>query len=263
MRILCVVKRVPDSRAAIKLRPDGRGIDTAGLKYVCDPFDEFGVAEAVQLRQERGDVEEIVALAAGPKEVAETLRVCLAMGADRGVHVCSDTIDPHDELGVARVLAAAFRRLGGGFDLILCGKQAIDNDAGEVGPALAEHLELPHVGAVTRLEVAGDGGSFRAHRRIEGAEEIVEVQLPALVTCEKGLIEPKHPPLPKLMKAKKQPLETLTSADLSALGETNNGTPLAQLTPPPRRPPCRVIDGEHSEMARELARLLREEAKVI
>lgn len=262
MRILCVVKRVPDSRAAVKVRPDGRGIDTAGLKYVCDPFDEFGVAEAVRLRQARDDVEEIVALTAGPKESAETLRFCLAMGADRAVHLCDDAIDLDDEPALGALLAAASRRLGN-FDLILCGKQAIDNDAGELGPALAEHLDLPHVGAVTRLELSDGAECFRAHRRIEGAEEIVDVQLPALVTCEKGLIEPRHPPLPKLMKAKKQPLETMARADLAEAAVTEARALLLKLSPPPPRPPCRKLAGEPPAMARELVRLLRDEAKVL
>jgi electron transfer flavoprotein beta subunit len=262
MRILCVVKRVPDSRATIKVRPDGGGIETGGLKYVCDPFDEFGVAEAVLLKSQRGDVDEVVTMAAGGPETADTLRFCLAMGADRGVHLCDEAVDPRDELALAALLAAAAARAGEGFDLVLCGKQAIDNDAGELGPALAEHLDLPHIGGVTQLTVAEDGSGVQAARRIEGAEEIVEARLPVVVTCEKGLIEPKHPPLPKLMKAKKMPLETTTRADLVDPAAADSPKP-SRLTPPPPRPACRVIDGEPPEMARELVRLLREEAKVL
>ena len=265
MRIVTLVKRVPDSRAAVRVRSDGSGIEAGGLKFVCDPFDEFGVAEAVLLREQRSDVEEIIALSIGDSQAAEVLRYALAMGADRAVHVESQPLqeDPsllHDEIVLARLLAAAIQQADLSADLILCGKQNIDNDAGELGPALAELLDLPHVGAVTRLEVAEDGSRVRVHRRIEGAEEVLDLRLPALITCEKGLIEPRTPPLPKLMKARKQPVETVEVA----LEKQN--LPRVQLTgmsPPPSRTPCRFIEGEPPQMAAELVRLLREEANVI
>ena len=259
MRIVTVVKRVPDSRATIKVKPDGTGIDTAGLRFVCDPFDEFGLEQGVQLKEQRADVQEVRALAAGPKAVTEVLYVALAMGVDRAVHVLDDTLPVEDELAVAAVLAAAIRHDPQGADLILCGKQNIDNDAGELGPALAEYLGLPHIGAVTQLEVAADGGSLIAHRRIEGAEEIVETKLPALLTCEKGLVEPRFPSLPKLMKAKKHPIETISPGDLPGTGTIATARSLVTLSPPPPRPTCTYLEGEPPEMARELVRRLREE----
>ncbi len=263
MRILVVVKRVPDSRAALKVKPDGSGIDASGLKYVCDPFDEFGVEQAIQLKEQRSDVEEICAIVAGPSQAVEALRYAIAFGADRAVHLHEDALPEHDEIRMARILAAAIANLGDAFDLILTGKQSIDNDAGERGPALAECLGMVHVGAVTALSIAEDGGSLRAHRRIEGAEEVVESPLPALITCEKGLVEPRHPALPKLMKAKKHPIETMTLADLSSLDGATCGTRFVKLAPPPGRPPCQFIEGEPQAMAAELVRRLRQEAKVI
>ncbi len=262
MRIVTVVKRVPDSRATIKVKPDGTGIDTAGLRFVCDPFDEFGLEQGVRLKEQRADVREVTALAAGPKAVTEVLYVALAMGVDRAVHVLDETLPLEDELAVAAVLAAAIRHDPQGADLILCGKQNIDNDAGELGPALAEYLGLPHVGAVTRLEVATDGGSLIAHRRIEGAEEIVETKLPALLTCEKGLVEPRFPSLPKLMKAKKQPIETIFPGDLPGTDTIASGRSLVMLSPPPPRPACTYLEGEPQEMARELVQRLREEGVI-
>ena len=262
MRIVTVVKRVPDSRATIKVKPDGAGIDTAGLRFVCDPFDEFGVEQGVRLKEQRSDVQEVTALAAGPKAVTEVLYVALAMGADRAVHVLDDTLPVEDELAVAAVLAAAIRHDPQGADLILCGKQNIDNDAGELGPALAEYLGLPHVGAVTRLEVAADGSSLTAHRRIEGAEEIVETKLPALLTCEKGLVEPRFPSLPKLMKAKKQPIETISPGNLPGRGTLATARSLVMLSPPPPRPACTYLEGKPQEMARELVRRLRKEGLI-
>ena len=260
MRILAIVRRVPDSRAALKVRGDGSGIETAGLKYVCDPFDEFGVEQAVRLKEQRSDVEEIVALGIGGEEVSEALRHALAMGADRAARVATSGGDGprHDEVALARLLAEGVTTLGP-FDLILCGKQSIDNDAGELGPALAEFLGLPDVGAVTNLELSVDGRVLALRRRIEGAEEVVELPLPGVVTCEKGLVEPRHPPLPKIMKVKKAPID-LVAAEATGLAAS---TRFVRLTPPPGRPACRFLEGDTADMARELVRVLREEARVI
>src|SRR3990172_4705307 len=167
MRILAIIKQVPDSNAAIKVLPDGRGIDFTGLKFVPDPFDEFGIELAVQLREKRSDVTEIVALTMGPEKAAEALRGALAIGADVGVHISEPKFASKDEIFAARVIAEAVKKNSGGFDLILCGKYNIDLDAGAFGPALAEFLDLPHVGAVTGLEISPDGHHFTARRRVE------------------------------------------------------------------------------------------------
>lgn len=263
VRILTIVKQVPDSNAAVKVAADGRGIEQAGLKLVPDPLDEFGVELAVQLKEKRGDVSEIVAMTLGPEKAAETLRVALAMGADAGVHLCDPKFESFNELFYAYVIAQAIKKDAQGFDLIVCGKYNIDLDAGAVGPALAEYLDLPHVGAVTGLEFAADGKRFTAKRRIEGAEEVVECDLPALLTIEKGLVEPRYPSLPNLMKAKKKPLAVLTSRDIPGEDAAEAGTQLLAITPPPPKPTCKFIEGEPEQMAKELVRLLREEAKVI
>lgn len=263
MRILTIVKQVPDSNATIKVLPDGSGIDYSGLKLLADPFDEFGVELAVQLREKRSDVSEIVALTLGNEKAGETLRVALAMGADAGVHVCDSKLDTKDEVFNASVIAEAIKKDAKGFDLILCGKYNIDLDAGAVGPAVAEFLDLPHVGAVTWLEVSADAKRFSARRRIEGAEEVVEGELPALLTIEKGLVEPRYPSLPNLMKAKKKPVSVLGAGDLpgaAAFGETSK---FAAISPPPPKPECKFVEGEPPQMARELVRLLRDEAKVL
>jgi electron transfer flavoprotein beta subunit len=263
VRILTIVKQVPDSNAAVKVLPDGSGIEQAGLKLVPDPFDEFGVELAVQLREKRGDVSEIVALTLGPEKAAETLRVALAMGADAGIHICDPKFASHNELFHAYIIAQAIKKDAKGFDLILCGKYNIDLDAGAVGPALAEFLDIPHVGAVTGLELTPDGKCFTARRRIEGAEEVVECDLPALLTIEKGLVEPRYPSLPNLMKAKKKPVTVLTSKEIPGEDAAGAGTHLVSIAPPPPRPECKFIEGEPERMARELVRLLREEAKVL
>lgn len=263
MRILTVVKQVPDSNASLKVQADGKGVDQTGLKLVPDPFDEFGVELAIQLREKRQDVKEIVAIALGSEKAAEALRVALAMGADSAVHICDPKLDTKNELFYAAAVAEAVKKDPGGFDLVLCGKYNIDLDAGAVGPALAEFLDLPHVGAVTGLEITADGKSFTAKRRIEGAEEVVEGSLPVLLTIEKGLVEARYPSLPNLMKAKKKPLTVLTAADVKVPDLLHTGLVFEGLSAPPPRPDCKFIDGDPPQMAKELVRLLREEAKAI
>lgn len=263
MRILTIVKQVPDSNAAVKVLPDGSGIDLTGVKLVVDPFDEFGIELAVQLREKGHAVSEIVALTIGGGKASEALRTALAMGADRGIHVNDPKFEVHDELFAAAVAAAAIRKEPNPFDLILCGKQTIDLDAGSFGPALAEFLGLPHVGAVTGFDLPKGSTRFTARRRIEGAEEVVECDLPALLTIEKGLVEPRYPSLPNLMKAKKKPVVVRTSSDLEVAAGSSGGARLESIADPPPRPDCTFIEGEPEEMARELARRLREEAKVI
>ena len=263
MRILAVIKQVPDSNASIKVLPDGSGIDTSGVKLVLDPFDEFGVELAVQLREKRSDVSEVVALILGPDKAKEALRVALAMGADSGIHINDPAFESQNELCAAHVIAEAVKKDEQGFDLIVCGKYNIDLDAGAVGAALAEFLDLPHVGALQGLEISDDGKHFTARRRIEGAEEVVECDLPALLTLEKGFVVPRYPSLPNLMKAKKKPVKVLTSAELTGDESLKDATAFESLAPPPPRPECKLIEGEPEVMARELVRVLREEAKVV
>ncbi len=262
MRILTVVKQVPDSNASLKVKSDGSGLDDAGLKLVPDPFDEFGVELALQLREKRGDVEEIVALTIGPDKAAEALRVALAMGADRGIHINDAQLDLKNELLLASVIAETIKKQASSFDLILCGKYTIDMDAGAVGPALAEFLDWPHVGAVQGLDFA-EGTQFVAHRRIEGAEEVIEGEVPVLLTIEKGLVEPRYPSLPNLMKAKKKPVDVVSVADLNIDDALRQGAKLESLSPPPPKPDCKFVEGEPEAMAKELVKLLREEAKVV
>ena len=261
LRILTVVKQVPDSNATLKVLPDGSGIDQKNLKLVVDPFDEFGIELAIQLREKRSDVTEVAAITVGPDKAAEALRIALAMGADRGIHINDPAFESMDEIFIAGVVAQAIKKESVEFDLIFCGKYNIDLDAGAVGPALAEFLELPHVGAVQALELSDDGKRFTAKRRIEGAEEVVECDLPALLTIEKGLVEPRYPSLPNLMKAKKKPVTVLTAGDLSIDGE--KAVQFLSLQEPPPKPACSLIEGEPEEMARELVRRLQQEAKVV
>ena len=264
MKILVTVKQVPDSTTVIKIKPDGSDIERAGFKMVVDPFAEFAIEQAVQLKEKRSDVECVTALTIGQAGAAEVLRTALAVGADDGLHLEGDVFDHIDELQMAAIIAAVVKE--GGYDLIFRGKQEIDLDSGALGPALAEALDWPHVGAVTQFALAADGKSFIAHRRVEGAEEKVEVTLPAVVTCEKGLCEMRYPSLPNLMKAKKKPIKAIKVAELpdfQSLIDGVGGTRPVQYAPPPERPPGKILKGEAAETVKELVQLLRNEAKAI
>ena len=264
MKILIVLKQVPDSTTNIKIRSDGSDIERAGVKMVVNPFDEFAIEQAVRLKEQRSDVESVTALIVGPAQAAEALRTALAVGADQGIHLQDEAFDPLDELQTAALIAAVVK--DGGYNLILTGKQEIDLDSGQLGPALAECLDIPHVGACTKLEVAEDGSSFAAHRRVEGAEEVVEVPLPALITGEKGLCEMRYPSLPNLMKAKRKPVQAVKAADVAGFEQTTadvGGMGLHRFALPPERPPGKILDGEPEEAVKELVRLLREEAKAL
>lgn len=263
MKILCVVKQVPDSNATVKVRADGKDIESAGVKLVLDPFDEFGVELAVQLREKGNPVSEIVVITVGDDKAGEALRTALAMGADRALHLSDAKFASSNELFAAYLMAQAVRKEGETFDLVVCGKQNIDLDSGATGAALAEFLDLPHVAAVQGFELTDGGKRFTARRRIEGAEEVLEGELPVVLTIEKGLVEARYPSLPNLMKAKKKPLKVLTAADIPGEDAGSAGTHVDRLTPPAPRPDCKFIEGEPAAMAKELVRLLREEAKVV
>ncbi len=261
MRLLVVAMQVPDSRAAVRVLEDGSGIDPAGMKFVCSPFDEFAVEQAVQIRERDWDVEEIVVLTAGDASASGVLRTALAMGADRGVHLLGDSLPLHDEIAMARLLAATVKHAGLEPDLVLCGKKVIDNDSGELGPALAEYLGLPHIGGICSLELNDEASRARVHRRMDGGDLVMEVDLPLLLTCDKGLVDPRYPALPMIMKAKKKPVDTIDASTLADQSEPS--TTFVCLQAPSERPPCRVLDGTPEEMARELVGLLRKEAKVL
>src|SRR5213595_3040714 len=250
MKIAVCIKRVPDSETRVKIASDGKSLDEAGVKFILNPYDEFAVEEALR-RKEQAGTGEVVVVALGPAAAQETIRTALAMGADRGVLLQVDRI-PADGLEAAKALAAELK--GGGYDLILFGKMAIDDYNHQVGPMVAELLGLPCVTAIARLEIGGGKGT--AEREIEGGVEIVDFPLPAVLTTDKGLNEPRYPALKGIMAAKKKPLE-VKPASLGA-----GGLELVAMTPPPQRKEGRVV-GEGPAAVLELLRLLREEAKVL
>jgi len=257
MKIVVCVKHVPDTEAKIKVAADGKNPDLAGVKMIISPYDEFALEEALLMKEQAG-AGEIVVLSAGEPGAQASLRQALAMGADRAIHIQDSGFATADPLTRARALAAAIRDESP--DLIFTGKTGVGDDEGQVGPMLAELLDRPHAGGVSVLALAGN--RFTAHRDIEGAVEIVEGELPALIAWDKGAHTPRYPSLKGIMAAKKKPFVVKTPAELNVAAA---GTLVVResLQLPPARPAGRILSGDAAESAAELARLLREEAKVI
>jgi len=250
MNIAVCIKRVPDSETRVKIANDGKSLDAAGVKFVMNPYDEFAVEEALR-RKEKAGTGEVAVLCLGPAAAQETIRTALAMGADRGILLQTDHI-PADAIEVARTIAAELKSKS--WDLILFGRMAIDDYNHQVGPLVAELLGLPCVTAVAHLEIEGAKGV--AEREIEGGIEVVEFPLPAVLTVDKGLNEPRYPALKGIMAAKKKPL------DVKPVQLGTGSFEIIALTPPPDRKEGRIV-GEGAGAVPELIRVLREEAKVL
>jgi electron transfer flavoprotein beta subunit len=250
MKIAVLIKRVPDMESKFRVGSDGVSVDATGLKYDFSDFDGYAVEAALQINEKQGPGETVV-ISLGPDVVQETLRKAMSMGAERAVQLKSDVV-PADGFAIAAALAAELK--GGGYDLILFGRMAMDTSAGTVGVMTAELLGLPCVTAVSKLDVAAGKGTAR--RELEGAAEIVEFPLPAVVTIDEGVARPRYPALKGIMAAKKKPLE-VKPAQLGDVRMT-----VSTMALPPDRPPGRIL-GEGVAAVPELVRLLQTEAKVL
>ena len=251
MKIAVCIKRVPDSETRVKISADGKSIDEAGVKFIMNPYDEFAVEEALR-RKEKAGTGEVAVFCLGPAAAQETIRTALATGADRGVLLQVDK-PPTDPFEAAKLIAAELKA-GGTWDLILFGRMAIDDYNTQVGTLVAELLGLPCVTAVSHLDIDGTKGV--AEREIEGGIEVVDFSLPAVLTTDKGLNEPRYPALKGIMAAKKKPLE------VKPVQPGGGAFEVVALTPPPERKEGRIV-GEGAGAVGELVRLLREEAKVL
>jgi electron transfer flavoprotein beta subunit len=248
VNIWVCIKHVPDTEAAVKIGADGKSIQTQDVNFVLNPYDEYAIEEALRIKEARGG--EVLLLSAGPEDAKKSLRTGLAMGADRATHVVCP--HQHDSLTLARALAKVIKSAE--CDLILCGKQAVDNDEAQVGIMLAEVLNLPSVSTVIKLELSD--GKAVAHREIEGGIEVVETPLPAVITAQKGLNEPRYASLKGIMMAKKKEITEV------ACTESANLIEVLDLSYPKSRSGGKVV-GEGVAAVPELLRLLHEEAKVI
>lgn len=250
MKILIPLKRVPDPYGKIRLTPEGK-LDESDIKWVINPFDEIAIEEAVRIR-ERGVNTEIVAVTIGGSACEEQLRTALAMGADRAIHVFDEA--PTDPGVISTLLAAVYRLENPAF--VLMGKQAIDDDYNQVGQMLAAKLGIPQATFASHIELEPDGSAARVEREVDAGRETLQVRLPAVITTDLRLNEPRYVALPAIIKARTKPLERISSADLGCRPEARIYI-LKMETPPPRKPGRKVASVD------ELITALREEARVI
>ncbi|GBQ96596.1 electron transfer flavoprotein subunit beta [Gluconacetobacter liquefaciens] len=249
MKVLVPVKRVIDFNIKPRVKADGTGVETAGVKMSMNPFDEIAVEEAVRLK-EKGIATEVVAVSVGVQQAQDTLRTAMAMGADRAILVLTDVaVEP---LGVAKILKALVARESP--DLVLLGKQAIDDDMNATGQMLAGLLGWAQGTFASKIEIAD--GKAAVTREIDGGLETLTLTLPAIVTADLRLNEPRYASLPNIMKARKKPLETIAPADLG-VDVTPRLTIVSVAEPPARQQGIKV------ESAADLVARLRNEAKVI
>ena len=262
MNSIVCLKEVPDTETRIEVR--GGKVVEEGIQYVVNPYDEFALEEALRWQEKFGGKVTLVTL--GPERARESVLKGLAMGADEVYHLSDPAFLGGDAFATAQALATAIRKLGD-YDAIFCGKQGVDEDNAAVGIMLAELLDLPHVSVVTRFEIADDAKSARAEREIEGGREVVETPLPAVITAQKGLNEPRYPSFRGIRQARTKPYTLWSVGDVGldggVVGMGGAKLRVVEMLPPPERPPGRVIPGEPADAAKEVVRLLRSEAKVI
>ncbi|MCL4149306.1 UNVERIFIED_CONTAM: hypothetical protein GTU68_052217 [Idotea baltica] len=251
-KILIPVKRVPDYETKVKIDPSGAGIIREGIKWIVNPFDEIAVEEALRLKESSLPDAELVVVSIGPEAAGEQIRTSLAMGADRGILVSTDgEVDSHV---ASRVLAKIFEKESP--KIIIMGKQSIDSDANQTGQLLAAHLGLPQATFASKLEVDSAAGRANVVREVDGGLETISVGLPAIVTSDLRLNEPRYPSLPNIVKAKKKPLETIPFADLGV--ELEPRVKIRSLSLPPER-----AAGVKVASVEELVEKLKGEAKVL
>ena len=248
MKIAVCISHVPDTATKIKIGQDEKKIDPAGVTYIINPYDEFAVEEALKTKEKFNC--EVVALSVGGDNNKETIRKALAMGVDKGVLLKDD--NPRDSFAVAKALADEIKNQE--CDLVFMGKQSVDYDNSIVGQLTAEILDYSCVTVVVDFKIEND--KIVAEREIEGGKEVVETQLPAIITAQKGLNEPRYASLKGIMAAKKKVIEEKPAAS------SENLTEVLKLKMPPTKQPGRIL-GTDSSAVPELVKLLREEAKIL
>ena len=262
MNIGVCVKMTANADARIKINGDATGVDMAGIKVVVSDYDEFAVEEAIKTKEKHGG--EVVSFTVGDKSNDKLVRSgALALGVDRSIVISDDAAKAAGALGVAKVLTAALQKNLEGCDILFTGKASIDDGSAQVGAMMAELLGWAQVTKVLALEI--DGTTFKATRQMDaGVRQVVTGNLPVVITCEDGLNTPRYAKLPNIMKAKRKPLAQIGVADLGldAAGVAPKAS-TASYELPPTRPAGRIIEGDAATAAKELVRLLRDEAKVL
>ncbi|MGG1674321.1 electron transfer flavoprotein subunit beta/FixA family protein [Neobacillus sp. NRS-1170] len=254
MNILVLMKQTFDTEEKIVLQ--NNAISEEGVNFIINPYDEYAIEEAIKLR----DVHDgnVTVITVGPERAENALRTALAMGADNAVIVDSEDLNL-DEYITAKILAAVIK--GREFDIILGGNVAVDYGSGQIGPRLAEELDIAQVTTITKLDI--DGNEAIIERDVEGDKEVIQVSLPVLITAQQGLNEPRYPSLPGIMKAKKKPIERLELDDLDLEDEAETKTTVTATFFPKKKEAGRILNGDIKDQVSELASFLRSEARVI
>src|SRR5438094_1596430 len=249
LKVVVCVRRVPDTAARIRMASDGKSIDTSDAEFVINPYEEYALEQAVQLKEKHGG--EVTVVTLGPEKTTQVIMKALALGADKAVHLKSDKI-PEDPGPVARALANELKGLE--FDVLLFGKKGVDDDNQQVGQMVAELLGIPCVTQIVKLDISA--GKAMAHREVEGGLIVVEATLPSAFTAEKDLTVPRYASLRELVAARKKPILVKEPQQLPGALE------IVSVQYPPPRPPGRVL-GKGVEAVPILVKVLHEEAKVI
>lgn len=257
MNIFVIMKRTFDTEEKIVVQ-NGQ-IAEDGAEFIINPYDEYAIEEAIQVRDANGG--EVTVVTVGGEDSEKELRTALAMGCDKAVLInTEDDLEGGDQYTTSRILAEYFKEQD--VDLILGGNVAIDGGSGQVGPRLAELLDIAYVTTITKLEIDGDKATIV--RDVEGDSEVIEATLPLLVTAQQGLNDPRYPSLPGIMKAKKKPLDELELDDLDLEeDDVEAKTKTIEIYLPPKKEAGKVLEGEIEDQVKELVSLLRNEAKVV
>jgi electron transfer flavoprotein beta subunit len=256
MNIVVIMKQTFDTEEKIII--ENGEIVKDNVEQIINPYDEYAIEEAVRLKEKHGGVVTVITL--GASEGESGLRTALAMGADNAVLIENDEDLLLDENGMAKVIVAAIKERD--FDIILGGNMSVDNGASQVGPRIAEELEIPHIATITKLEI--NGISVKVERDVEGDVEIIESTLPILVTAQQGLNEPRYPSLPGIMKAKKKPLERMEIEDLDIdVDDLQPKSKIVNYYLPKKKESGRILKGEIQAQVKELVQFLQSEVKVV
>lgn len=258
MKIGVLLKQVPDTETKIKLKPDGSGIEEGEIKWVINPYDEYAVEEALKLK-EKSAGSEVVIVTAGPARATDSMRQALAMGADRGIRIDTTGV-PLDTYATALVLSKVVQEEK--FDIVFAGKQAVDDDCAATVQYVAEQTGMPHASPIETFTLGNDGKRATVQRPVAGGtKEMVEIEFPCVLGCEKGLNTPRYASLPGIMKAKTKPIADKKAADL--IGSEALRVKTAAWMLPPERAAGKKVEGEPDVVAEQLVKFLREESKII
>jgi len=260
MNIYVFVKRVPDTESKIRINHETNAVVEEGLTFVLNPYDEYAVEEALRLRESKGG--QVTVFSVGGGETLVILKKCLAMGADEAVLIKDEAGETYDSLRTAKIIAQTLKKKYSDYSLLLFGKQSVGADNAQIPAMVGEILGIPQVNVVTKLEIEGNQGE--ALREIEGASERISFSLPAVVSAQKGLNEPRYETLKGIMMAKRKEIPVVTVQELELSGEDLvPRLEIVRMMSPPERKAGKIIEDEPAEAAKKLVEFLHHEAKLI